>query len=53
VRRGTLPPPWHGRRLDEARRSGDIAIAGDGRAVKRFLGLFPLPTHADADAASR
>jgi hypothetical protein len=21
-------------------------------AVKRFLGLFPLPTHADADAAS-
>jgi DNA-binding HxlR family transcriptional regulator len=34
---------WHGRKLDEARRSGDIAITGDRRAVTRFLGLFPLP----------
>jgi DNA-binding HxlR family transcriptional regulator len=34
---------WHGRRLEEARRSGDIAIAGDRKAVTRLLGLFPLP----------
>jgi DNA-binding HxlR family transcriptional regulator len=37
----------HGRReLDEAVRSGDMAIEGDGAAVKRFLGLFPLPEPA-------
>jgi DNA-binding HxlR family transcriptional regulator len=35
---------WHGRKLDEARRSGDLAIAGDAVAVTRFLGLFPLPS---------
>jgi DNA-binding HxlR family transcriptional regulator len=35
---------WHGRRLDEARRSGEVATTGDRRAVTRFLGLFPLPT---------
>jgi DNA-binding HxlR family transcriptional regulator len=34
---------WHGRSLQEARRAGDLAIDGDGRAVERFLGLFPLP----------
>jgi DNA-binding HxlR family transcriptional regulator len=34
---------WHGRRLDEARRAGALAVDGDGRAVKRFLRLFPLP----------
>jgi DNA-binding HxlR family transcriptional regulator len=34
---------WHGRKLEEARRAGDIAIAGDRRAVTRFVGLFPLP----------
>jgi DNA-binding HxlR family transcriptional regulator len=34
---------WHGRAVDEAQRSGDLAIEGDGRAVARFLGLFPLP----------
>ena len=34
---------WHGRKLDEARRAGDVAIEGDRRAVTRFLGLFPLP----------
>jgi DNA-binding HxlR family transcriptional regulator len=44
---------WHGRELDEARRAGDVAITGDRRAVTRFLGLFPLPTTAGADAASR
>jgi DNA-binding HxlR family transcriptional regulator len=35
---------WHGRRLDEARRSGDVATTGDRRAITRFMGLFPLPT---------
>jgi ubiquinone biosynthesis protein UbiJ len=34
---------WHGRRVDEARRAGALAVDGDGRAVKRFLRLFPLP----------
>jgi DNA-binding HxlR family transcriptional regulator len=34
---------WHGRKLDEARRAGDVAIEGDRGAVTRFLGLFPLP----------
>jgi DNA-binding HxlR family transcriptional regulator len=34
---------WHGRKLTEARRAGDVAIEGDARAVGRFLGLFPLP----------
>ena len=35
---------WHGRRLDEARRSGEVATTGDRRAVTRFMGLFGLPT---------
>ena len=35
---------WHGRKLDEARRTGDLAIAGDREAVTRFVALFPLPT---------
>jgi DNA-binding HxlR family transcriptional regulator len=34
---------WHGRRLDEAHRAGDVAIEGDRRAVNRLLRLFPLP----------
>ncbi|HEX6620914.1 MAG TPA: winged helix-turn-helix transcriptional regulator [Solirubrobacteraceae bacterium] len=34
---------WHGRKLDEARRAGDLAVEGDRTAVNRFLGLFPLP----------
>jgi DNA-binding HxlR family transcriptional regulator len=34
---------WHGRKLDEARRAGDLAIAGDRTAVTRLLALFPLP----------
>jgi DNA-binding HxlR family transcriptional regulator/putative sterol carrier protein len=33
---------WHGRRLPEALRSGDIEIDGDRRAVARFLRAFPL-----------
>jgi alkyl sulfatase BDS1-like metallo-beta-lactamase superfamily hydrolase len=35
---------WHGRKLDEARRTGDLAIEGDRKAVTRFVALFPLPT---------
>jgi DNA-binding HxlR family transcriptional regulator len=35
---------WHGRKLDEARRAGDLAIAGDRTAVTGLLALFPLPT---------
>ena len=35
---------WHGRRLDEARRSGEVATTGDRRAITRFMGLFGLPT---------
>jgi DNA-binding HxlR family transcriptional regulator len=34
---------WHGRRLPEALRSGDVEIEGSRRAVERFLRLFPLP----------
>ena len=34
---------WHERRLDEARRAGDLAIEGDRAAVTRLLALFPLP----------
>jgi DNA-binding HxlR family transcriptional regulator len=34
---------WHGRRLREAVRAGELEIAGDRRAAERFLALFPLP----------
>jgi DNA-binding HxlR family transcriptional regulator len=34
---------WHGRRLTDAERSGDIKIEGSRPAVTRFLALFPLP----------
>jgi DNA-binding HxlR family transcriptional regulator len=34
---------WHGRKLDDARRAGDLAIEGDRAAVDRLLALFPLP----------
>jgi DNA-binding HxlR family transcriptional regulator len=34
---------WHGRKVEEARRAGDLAIEGDLQAVKRFLALFQLP----------
>ena len=58
VTRGSAPAPdaiiesdpgtlatvlWHGRKVEEARRAGDLAIEGDLRAVKRFLALFQLP----------
>jgi DNA-binding HxlR family transcriptional regulator len=35
---------WHGRKLDEARRAGDLTATGDRRALARFLRLFPLPS---------
>jgi DNA-binding HxlR family transcriptional regulator len=35
---------WHGRTAADARRAGDLATAGDRRAVARFLKLFPLPS---------
>jgi DNA-binding HxlR family transcriptional regulator len=34
---------WHGRRLSEALRSGDVEIEGSRPALTRFLDLFPLP----------
>jgi DNA-binding HxlR family transcriptional regulator len=34
---------WHGRRLSEALRAGDVEIEGSRPALTRFLGLFPLP----------
>jgi DNA-binding HxlR family transcriptional regulator len=37
---------WHGRRLAEALRAGDIEIEGSRPAVTRFLGLFPVPEPA-------
>ena len=33
---------WHGRRLTEALRSGDIRVDGDKQATRRFFNLFPL-----------
>jgi DNA-binding HxlR family transcriptional regulator len=35
---------WHGGKLTEARRAGDLQTSGDAQAVKRFLKLFPLPS---------
>jgi len=34
---------WHGHRLEDALRAGELTIAGDRDAAERFLGLFPLP----------
>jgi DNA-binding HxlR family transcriptional regulator len=34
---------WHGRRMSEAVRAGELEIGGDRRAGELFLGLFPLP----------
>ena len=35
---------WHGRSLSKAERGGDLKVRGSRQAVKRFLGLFPLPS---------
>jgi DNA-binding HxlR family transcriptional regulator len=37
---------WHGRKLDEARRAGDLTVAGDRQAAARFVRLFPLPSRS-------
>jgi DNA-binding HxlR family transcriptional regulator len=34
---------WHGRSIADAERAGEMAIGGDRREAKRFLGLFPVP----------
>jgi DNA-binding HxlR family transcriptional regulator len=34
---------WHDRALEDAEAAGQLAVEGDRRAAKRFLGLFPLP----------
>jgi DNA-binding HxlR family transcriptional regulator len=34
---------WHGRRLGDAKRAGEIAVSGSGQAARRFLRLFPAP----------
>ena len=39
---------WHGRRLTEAQRSGDLRVDGSRPAVTRFLCLFPAPVPAAA-----
>jgi DNA-binding HxlR family transcriptional regulator/putative sterol carrier protein len=43
---------WGDRSLAEARRSGDMAIAGDKEAVDRFVRLFPIPEPAPGDRVS-
>ncbi len=35
---------WHGRRLSDALRAGDVVIEGSRAAARRLLGLFPLAT---------
>ena len=39
---------WGGRRLADARRSGEMTIEGDKAAVERFVRLFPMPAPAAA-----
>jgi DNA-binding HxlR family transcriptional regulator len=39
---------WHGRRLTEAERAGDLSISGNRALAKRLLSLFPLPAPAPA-----
>ena len=35
---------WRGGSLDDALRSGKLAVEGDKAAVERFFALFPLPS---------
>jgi DNA-binding HxlR family transcriptional regulator len=39
---------WKGRSLADAQRSGSMTIAGDKKAVQRFVRLFPMPDPAPA-----
>jgi DNA-binding HxlR family transcriptional regulator len=43
---------YEGRPLAEALQAGDVKIEGDGEAVERFLGLFPLPEPAPPAAGA-
>jgi DNA-binding HxlR family transcriptional regulator/putative sterol carrier protein len=42
---------WGGRSLADAQRAGQMRIGGDEAAVKRLVGLFPIPEPATAAAA--
>jgi len=42
---------YAGRPVAEAVESGDLKVEGDGSAVERFLGLFPLPEPAPPPGA--
>ena len=44
---------WHGRRLADALRSGDVEIGGSRPAARRFLRLFPLDAPAAVRAPTR
>ena len=37
---------WHGRRLRDAQRAGELTITGSEEAARRFLAMFPLPAGA-------
>jgi DNA-binding HxlR family transcriptional regulator len=37
---------WHGRRLADAQRAGEVVVHGSRSAARRFLKLFPPPTPA-------
>ncbi len=41
---------WHGRRLDDALRSGHVKVEGRRQAVNRFVRLFPLPAETRRSA---
>jgi hypothetical protein len=43
---------WHGRKLADAQRSGDIEARGGTSAVEDFLGLFRLPEATGAMAST-
>lgn len=43
---------WAGRDLGEAIATGDVRVAGDEAAVRRFLGLFALPDPVGATATA-
>jgi DNA-binding HxlR family transcriptional regulator len=44
---------WHGRKLADAKRAGEISVSGSDEAAQRFLAMFPLPESVTADGASR
>jgi DNA-binding HxlR family transcriptional regulator len=41
---------WHGRKVRDAQRAGEVTITGSEEAARRFLAMFPLP--GDAAPAS-